>query len=96
MSTSLTLTDAVGWAASLILIATLVRQVYVQCRERSTEGVSSWLFVGQLAASIGFIIYSVLVGNRVFVFTNCVILLTAVAGQLIYRHNARLEARGKT
>lgn len=83
--------DWLGWAASAILLATLLRQVFVQWRERSTEGVSSWLFVGQISASVGFVAYSWLVGNRVFVVTNCAILLTAVLGQLIYRRNVRLE-----
>jgi MtN3 and saliva related transmembrane protein len=90
--------DWIGWGASAILIATLARQVIVQWRKRTVEGVSSWLFVGQLAASIGFTIYSWLVGNAVFVFTNSVLLLTAVIGQLIYRRNRRLaeaEAAGR-
>lgn len=86
--------DWVGWAASAVLIATLLRQVFVQWRERSTEGVSSWLFVGQLAASTLFTIYSWLVDNAVFVFTNSVLLLTAVIGQLIFRRNRRLMAAG--
>ncbi|HEY4581666.1 MAG TPA: SemiSWEET family transporter [Lysobacter sp.] len=86
----MTPTDLVGWAASAILIATLGRQVYTQWRERSTEGVSRWLFIGQMCASIGFVIYSWLVGNGVFVFTNAVLLLTGVVGQLIYRRNRRL------
>ena len=60
-----------------------------------TEGLSSWLFVGQLAGSIGFVVYSWLVRNWVFVFTNsAAILLTAVIGQLVYRRNVRLE-RGR-
>ncbi|HZX80202.1 MAG TPA: SemiSWEET family transporter [Lysobacter sp.] len=83
-------TDLVGWAASAILIATLGRQVYTQWRERSTEGVSRWLFIGQMCASVGFVIYSWLVGNGVFVFTNAVLLLTGVVGQLIYRRNRKL------
>lgn len=87
--------DWIGWSASAILIATLIRQVVVQWRKRTVDGVSSWLFVGQLAASIGFTTYSWLVGNAVFVFTNSVLLLTAVIGQLIYRRNRRLaEAEG--
>lgn len=88
------LTDAVGWGASAILIATLARQVYTQWRERTTQGVSRWLFIGQLCASIGFTIYSWLVGNGVFVFTNSVLLLTAIIGQLIYRRNKRLGEQG--
>lgn len=86
--------DWVGWAGSGVLIATLGRQVFVQWRERSTEGLSSWLFVGQLTASTLFTIYSALVGNAVFVFTNSVLLLTAVTGQLIFRRNRRLMAAG--
>ena len=87
--------DFIGWGASAILIATLGRQVYTQWRERTTEGVSRWLFIGQLCASIGFTIYSAMVGNGVFVFTNSVLLLTAIVGQLIYRRNRRL-AEGDT
>lgn len=36
--------DWLGWAASAVLLATLGRQVYVQWRERSTQGLSSWLW----------------------------------------------------
>lgn len=90
------LADWLGWAASAVLLATLVRQVWVQWRERSTEGVSSWLFVGQTVASVGFLLYSWLVDNPVFVFTNAAILLTAIAGQLIYRRNRRHESRQPT
>lgn len=82
--------DWLGWGASAVLLATLLRQVFVQWRERSTEGISSWLFVGQITASAGFVAYSGLVGNRVFVVTNSAILLTAILGQLIYRRNVRL------
>ena len=83
--------DWLGWGASAVLLATMLRQVFVQWRERRTDGVSSWLFVGQITASVGFVIYSWLVDNRVFVVTNSALLLTAIAGQLIYRRNVRLE-----
>ncbi len=73
----------------MILLATLLRQVYRQYRERSTQGVSSWLFIGQLTASTGFLIYSYLLKNWVFVFTNAALLLTAIIGQMIYQRNAR-------
>jgi MtN3 and saliva related transmembrane protein len=85
--------DLIGWTSSAILLATLARQVYVQFRERSTQGVSGWLFVGQLAASTGFLVYSVLVDNWVFVFTNAALLVTALVGQVIYRRNVRGEQR---
>ena len=86
--------DWLGWGASAVLLATLLRQVFVQWRERSTEGISSWLFVGQITASAGFVAYSWLLGNRVFVVTNTAILLKAILGQLIYRRNVRLAGDG--
>ena len=45
--------EIIGWASSLILLATLVKQVYKQWSEGTGEGISQWLFLGQLAASIG-------------------------------------------
>ena len=81
--------DIIGWLSSAILLATLVRQVLRQWRERATEGVSSWLFIGQLTASSGFLLYSFLLNNWVFVFTNAALLLTAIIGQMIYQRNIR-------
>lgn len=75
--------DLVGWAASAILLATLVRQIIKQAREDDAAGVSHWLFLGQSAASVGFIVYSVMLDNRVFIVTNACILLTAIVGQVI-------------
>ena len=89
----MTSADFIGWGASAILIATLARQVWTQWRERTTEGVSRWLFIGQMCASVGFVIYSWMLDNGVFVFTNAVLLLTGVVGQLIYRRNRRLAQR---
>ncbi|MFC4728423.1 hypothetical protein [Coralloluteibacterium thermophilus] len=83
--------EPIGWAATAILLATLGRQVWVQYRERTGAGVSSWLFVGQLAASTGFVVYSWLLENWVFLFSNVAILLVAIAGQLVYRRNRRAE-----
>jgi len=87
-------TDLIGWAAATILLATLARQVYTQWRDRTATGVSRWLFVGQCAASVGFVIYSWLVGSWVFVVTNALILVTAVVGEFIYLRNRRRA--GKT
>lgn len=83
------LTDIVGWISAFILALTISRQVYTQWRTRSTGGVSRWLFVGQVAASIGFVIYSFLVENLVFVVANSFILLTAIAGEFIYLRNKK-------
>lgn len=79
--------EILGWGSSLILLATLVRQVYKQWTERTSEGISQWLFVGQLAASIGFTIYSVMTGNWVFTFTNAALTVNNVIGLwLFYRY----------
>lgn len=79
--------DWIGWSASAVLLLTLGRQVYVQWRERSTQGVSAWLFVGQVTASAGFVAYSWLESDLVFLSTNVAILLTAIVGQWIYHRN---------
>ena len=88
------MTDLVGWISAVILGLTISRQVYTQWRTKSSEGISHWLFIGQVAASTGFVIYSVLVENWVFVAANAFILLTAVVGQLIYLRNKRMAASG--
>ncbi len=83
------ITELIGWFSSAVLLATLIRQVWRQWKERSTQGVSKWLFRGQLVASTGFLVYSWLLDNWVFVFTNAALLLTAIAGQVIYLRNVR-------
>jgi uncharacterized protein with PQ loop repeat len=82
-------TDMIGWGATLVLLLTISSQVYEQWRTRSTKGVSHWLFIGQLAASTGFVAYSVLQGDWVFVVSNAFLLLTALLGQVIYLRNRR-------
>jgi uncharacterized protein with PQ loop repeat len=72
--------EAIGWASSIILIATISKQVFKQWHDGTSEGVSKWLFVGQLAASAGFTVYSWLVHNWVFVVTNGLMMLNALAG----------------
>jgi uncharacterized protein with PQ loop repeat len=74
--------DLVGWIASAILLATLARQTWRQWREPDPRGVSRWLFVGQIAASAGFVAYSWMLRNWVFIVTNTLILLTAIIGQV--------------
>jgi len=74
--------DLIGWIASAILLATLARQTWRQWREPEPRGVSRWLFLGQIAASVGFVAYSWMLRNWIFIVTNTLILLTAVVGQL--------------
>lgn len=81
--------DFIGWTASGILIATLVRQIHKQSKDKSSEGVSRWLFAGQISSSVGFVAYSWMMQNWVFIVTNSLILLTAVAGQWITWRAAR-------
>jgi uncharacterized protein with PQ loop repeat len=84
-------TELIGWSAATILLLTIGRQVFTEWRDRSTRGLSKWLFVGQLAASTGFVIYSWLLSNWVFVVTNVLMLATAGIGQWIYVRNKRRE-----
>ena len=83
------MTEAVGWVSSGILVLTIAKQVYKQWQEGSSEGVSKWLFVGQMAASLGFTVYSWLVSNWVFVVTNAVMLVNGLLGLLIVIHHRR-------
>ena len=87
--------DVIGWAAAAILLLTIGRQVFTEWRDGSTQGLSKWLFVGQLAASTGFVVYSWLLGNWVFLATNLLILATAGIGQGIYLRNKHRE-QGET
>lgn len=76
-------TELVGWISSLVLLATIVSQIAKQWRERSAEGVSRLLFLGQIAASLGFTLYSWLVHNWVFVVTNGLLLVSAIVGAVM-------------
>jgi MtN3 and saliva related transmembrane protein len=72
--------DAIGWISSFILVLTIAKQVFKQWKAGTSEGVSIWLFIGQLAASTGFTIYSWLVHNPVFVITNALMVINALVG----------------
>lgn len=84
--------EIIGWVSSVILLATIVAQIHKQWRERSSEGVSKWLFVGQTAASLGFSVYSWLVDNWVFVVTNALLLVAGLTGFAITWHFRRSRA----
>ena len=81
--------ELIGWVSSAILLATIMRQVYTQWKTKSTAGVSHWLFIGQLTASIGYTVYSYLLHNWVFLTSNVALLLTAIFGQFLYMHNKK-------
>lgn len=87
------MTEVIGWASSIILLMTLVRQVYKQYRDGQVEGVSKWLFIGQFAASIGFTVYSYLVGNWVFTVTNGLLVVNNIIGVGLYFYFRQKEDR---
>jgi uncharacterized protein with PQ loop repeat len=74
------MTAAIGWVSSILLVLTIAKQIHKQWRAGSSEGVSKWLFLGQLAASSGFTLYSFLVHDWVFVVTNALMVLNALLG----------------
>jgi uncharacterized protein with PQ loop repeat len=85
--------EAIGWFSSFVLVLTIGNQVYKQWKTGTSEGVSKWLFVGQITASTGFTIYSVMVNNWVFVVTNSLMLVSALVGIVIVMKHRRAERR---
>jgi uncharacterized protein with PQ loop repeat len=75
--------EILGWVSSFILVLTLVKQVAKQWKTGHSEGVSRWLFIGQVAASVGFLVYSLLIENWVFVVTNGLLVLNSLVGLFI-------------
>lgn len=84
--------EVIGWLSSFILVLTISTQVHKQWKSGSSEGVSRWLFVGQISASTGFTVYSVLVDNWVFVVTNALMLVSAIIGGFILLRHRRLRS----
>jgi MtN3 and saliva related transmembrane protein len=75
--------------STVVLLATICRQVYSQWKSKATAGVSRWLFVGQISASVGFICYSYQLHNWIFMFSNSAMLITAILGEIIYISNRK-------
>jgi|SoiMethySBSTD1v2_1073268.scaffolds.fasta_scaffold407154_1 uncharacterized protein with PQ loop repeat len=85
--------EIVGWASSGLLVLTIGQQVWKQWKTGTSKGVSRWLFLGQMTASLGFTVYSWLVKNWVFVVTNALMLVNAVVGYGIVLYHRRRERR---
>ena len=81
------MTNAIGWASSLTLLITVVVQIRRQWQSGSNKGVSKWLFIGQLTASVGFMVFSILTSNLVFTITNAMLTLGNLGGIIIYFKN---------
>jgi uncharacterized protein with PQ loop repeat len=73
----------IGWAAVAALFATMTGQAWKQWRDRVKQGVSKFFFIGQVTASALFLAYSAILGDRVFVVGNALVLAAAVAGGAI-------------
>ena len=88
--------DTIGWVSSAILLVTIGKQVYEQWHRGTSEGVSRWLFLGQMAASLGFAVYSWQIRNWVFVVTNSLMIVNGALGYLIVlRHRRRAAKTGR-
>jgi len=87
--------ELIGWASSLILLLTLGAQTRKLYRTRSNQGVSRWLYVGELAAAVGFTTYSALLHNAVYITTNALGVLTSLFGLGFYLRNRRAERRDR-
>jgi MtN3 and saliva related transmembrane protein len=88
--------EAVGWLSSFVLLLTLITQMRKQWKERTSKGVSKWLYLGQVASEVGFAVYSWLVGNWIFVITNLLLVLSNLVGLGIVLHHRRLSRRAAT
>ena len=84
--------DILGWASSGVLLLTLGKQIYKQWTDPNVEGVSKWLFLGQMVSGIGFVIYSVMVDNLVFVVTNSLLLIENILGLILLKRKQRQTA----
>jgi len=82
-------TDWVGWVAVLVLFATMAGQAWKQWRDRVKHGIGKWFFAGQVTSSVLFLVYSALVGNRIFLVGNALVLTAALAGGGILLWNRR-------
>lgn len=87
------MTQALGWISSLVLLVTISKQIHKQWKEGSSEGVSKWLFAGQVTASAGFTLYSFLIREWVFVFTNSLLLINGLLGLALVWHHRRKQTR---
>jgi uncharacterized protein with PQ loop repeat len=83
----------IGFASSFILLLTIGKQVYKQWKEGTSEGVSKWLFLGQITASVGFLIYSIMKNDMVFIVTNALMVVNSLVGIAILFHHRRREQK---
>jgi uncharacterized protein with PQ loop repeat len=85
----------IGFASSFILLLTIGKQVYKQWSDGTSEGVSKFLFLGQITASIGFLIYSIMKNDMVFIVTNALMVVNSLVGITILFHHRRRERKSQ-
>ena len=83
----------IGFASSFILLLTIGKQVYKQWSEGTSEGVSKFLFLGQITASVGFLIYSIMKNDMVFIVTNALMVVNSLVGIAILFYHRRRERK---
>jgi uncharacterized protein with PQ loop repeat len=79
--------QCIGWAAVATLFFTLSGQAWKQWKDRVKRGIGKYFFAGQIAASLLFLAYSAMTGDRVFVVGNALVLAAAMAGGGILWYN---------
>ncbi|HEX8195899.1 MAG TPA: SemiSWEET family transporter [Pyrinomonadaceae bacterium] len=85
----------IGFTSSFILLLTIGKQVYKQWSEGTSEGVSKFLFLGQITASVGFLIYSIMKNDMVFIVTNALMVVNSLVGIAILFHHRRRERKSQ-
>lgn len=73
----------VGWAAVGALFLTMAGQAWKQWRDKVKTGIGKMFFIGQIAASVLFLTYSAMMGDRIFVVGNALVLVASIAGGTI-------------
>ena len=77
----------VGWAAVTALFLTMTGQAWKQWRDRVKHGVGKVFFIGQITASALFLAYSAMIGDRIFVVGNALVLAASICGGAILLYN---------
>ena len=74
------MTQVIGWISVTFLVTTIGSQVFKQWKDGTSEGVSYWLFAGEMISNALLLTYSSLVKNYVFMTANAALLLTSMFG----------------
>jgi hypothetical protein len=77
----------IGWAAVATLFLTLAGQAWKQWKDCVKRGVGKYFYLGQITASMLFLAYSAMTGDRVFVVGNSLVFAAAVTGGGILWYN---------